>query len=78
MNVSRREVQTRRVEYVVPVPCFAKDLQDAMSWALKDLRDAGVMICDDSISVTADDEHIVLSFPISVVVDEPGQPQEQP
>ena len=76
MNVTRREVQTRRAEYIVPVPCHAKDLQDAIAWALADLRDAGVFICDDTISVSTDDENIILSFPISAVVDDSNVPEE--
>ena len=73
MNVTRREVQTRRAEYVVPVPCHGKDLFDAQQWALNDLHDAGVMIHDDSISVSVTDDEIILSFPISAVTDEGGE-----
>jgi hypothetical protein len=61
---SRREVTTKRVEYVLPSPTNWAEVSKAMSAVTQDLRARGVGESDDAVWVKASDDEIVFWFEV--------------
>lgn len=59
---TRREVVTRRVEFALPNPSNATEYAKACAAARQELEAAGREIYDNTITISATDAEIVLSY----------------
>jgi hypothetical protein len=59
---TRREVVTRRVEFALPNPSNAMEYAKACAAAKGELEAAGREIYDNTITITATDAEIIISF----------------
>lgn len=73
MQVEKREILKRRIEYTVRTPCAWKDVNDALTLALGDLSGR---VFDDSYLVETRDEMIVV-YREEEITDADRHPEER-